>query len=124
MTNIFPQASENNRGPWRALESYGRDLVYQQGKALYVIAGAYGKKGLVGKVTVPSRTWKVIVVLDAIDDAVTRRTEVIAVDMPNSDRIESDWQLYRTTIDRIEIATGYDLLSEVPADIQAVIEAR
>ncbi|MGB7485402.1 MAG: DNA/RNA non-specific endonuclease, partial [Phormidesmis sp.] len=36
MTNIFPQSSENNRGPWRALEAYGRDLVYQQGKAVYV----------------------------------------------------------------------------------------
>ncbi|MEL7331997.1 MAG: DNA/RNA non-specific endonuclease, partial [Cyanobacteria bacterium J06560_2] len=124
MTNIFPQASENNRGPWRELESHGRDLVYQQGKALYVIAGVYGDKGTVGKVTVPGRVWKVIVVLDSIDDTVTRGTEVIAVDMPNSDRIEADWQLYRTTIDRIEIATGYDLLSEIPVDIQAALESK
>jgi len=124
MTNIFPQSSENNRGPWRALEAYGRDLVYQQGKAVYVIAGVYGDKGSVGRVTVPGRVWKVMVVLDSTDDAVDRGTEVIAVDMPNSDRIESDWQQYRTTIDRIEIATGYDLLSDVPTGIQAVIEVQ
>ncbi len=124
MTNIFPQASENNRGPWRALESYGRDLVYQQGKVLYVIAGVYGDKGSVGKVTVPGRVWKVIVVLNSIEHNIGRGTEVIAVDMPNSDRIEADWQLYRTTVDRIEIATGYDLLSEVPTNIQSVIESR
>ena len=124
MTNIFPQASENNRGPWRELESYGRDLVYQEGKALYIIGGVYGDKGSVGRVTVPGRVWKVMVVLDSPDDEVTRRTEVIAVDMPNSDRIEPDWRLYRTTVDRIEIATGYDLLSEVPVDIQSVIESQ
>ena len=124
MTNIFPQARENNRGPWRELEEYGRDLVYQQGKSLYVVGGGYGNKGKAGKVTIPGRVWKVMVVLDEADDEVTRATEVIAVDMPNSDRIEEDWQVYRTTIDRIEIATGYDLLSEVPEDIQAAIESR
>ena len=124
MPNIFPQSADNNRGPWRALEAYGRDLVYQQGKALYVISGVYGDEGTVGKVTVPGRVWKVMVVLDSIEDEVTRGTEVIAVDMPNSDRFESDWTLYRTTVDRIEIATGYDLLSEVPANVQSVIESR
>ncbi|WP_240519018.1 DNA/RNA non-specific endonuclease [Leptolyngbya sp. BC1307] len=123
MTNIFPQVSNNNRGAWRKLEEYGRDLV-QQGKALYVIGGVYGDKGTVGQVTVPSRVWKVIVVLDSPTDAVTQRTEVIAVDMPNSDRIQSSWQPYRTTVDRIEIATGYDLLSEVPENIQAALESR
>lgn len=124
MTNIFPQASENNRGPWKDLEQYGRDLIYQDGKALYVIGGIYGNKGKVGEVTVPGRVWKVIVVLDDLDDEITRGTEIIAVDMPNSERIDADWQTYRTTIDRIEIATGYDLLSEVSEGIQAAIESR
>ena len=123
MTNIFPQAQENNRGPWRALEEHGRDLVRQQGKSLYVIGGTYGDKGSVGEVTVPGRIWKVMVVMDSINDQVTRRSQVIAVDMPNSDRIEDDWQTYRTTVDRIEIATGYNLLSAVPESIQAVIES-
>ncbi|NJM98481.1 MAG: DNA/RNA non-specific endonuclease [Phormidesmis sp. RL_2_1] len=123
MTNIFPQASENNRGAWRELEEYGRDLVYQQGKSLYVIGGIYGDQGKVGRVTVPGRIWKVMVVLDNENDQVTRRTTVIAVDMPNRDRIAPDWQTYRTTIDRIEIATGYNLLSDVPEDIQAALES-
>lgn len=124
MTNIFPQAEENNRGPWRELEEYGRDLVYQQGKALYVIAGAYGNQGQVGRVTVPGRVWKVMVVLDGPEAPVTRRTRVIAVDMPNRDRISADWQTYITTVDRIELATGYDLLSEVPEAVQTAIESR
>ncbi len=124
MTNIFPQTSETNRGPWSELEQYGRELVYAEGKAIYVMAGIYGDQGQTGKVTVPSRIWKVIVVLNDSADDITPRTEVIAVDMPNSDRIEPTWQTYRTTIDRIEIATGYNLLSEVPEDVQATIESR
>jgi len=124
MTNIFPQTDENNRGPWRELEEYGRDRVYQEGKSLYVIAGVYGDKGEVGRVTIPGRVWKVMVVMDSPGDSVSRRTEVIAVDMPNSDRIEDDWQLYKTTVDRIEIATGYDLLSALPLSVQDAIESR
>ncbi len=124
MSNIFPQAPENNRGPWRELEQYGRDLVREQGKAVYVISGIYGDKGEVGRVTVPGRVWKVMVVLGSPDDEVRRGTEVIAVDMPNSDRVTEDWQTYRTTVDRIEIATGYDLLSEVSTGVQATIESR
>ena len=124
MSNIFPQAADNNRGPWRELEEYGRDLVRQQGKSLYVIGGIYGNRGKVGQVTVPGRVWKIIVVLTPEDDRVNPQTEVIAVDMPNSDRIKADWQTYRTTVDRIEIATGYNLLSAVPEDIQSVIESR
>lgn len=128
MSNIFPQTSETNRGPWSELEQYGRELTRSQDKSVYVMAGIYGDKGKVGskagKVTVPSRIWKVIVVLDDAQDDINRRTEVIAVDMPNSDRIEADWQAYRTTIDRIEIATGYDLLSEIPEDIQSAVESR
>ena len=129
MTNIFPQTAANNRGPWRELENYGRDLIYQQGKSLYVLGGIYGQRDTLAadKITVPSRTWKVILVFDKVNPTaadVNTQTDVIAVDMPNARRLDDQWQTYLTSIDRIELATGYDLLSEVPEDIQAVIEAR
>ncbi|NER82781.1 MAG: DNA/RNA non-specific endonuclease, partial [Leptolyngbya sp. SIO1D8] len=38
MSNILPQAPENNRGVWRELEEYSRDLVYQFDRELIVIA--------------------------------------------------------------------------------------
>jgi len=62
MTNIIPQAPDNNQGPWAGLESYCRDLV-RQGNEVYVICGGYGSKGTIagGKVNVPDRTWKVVV---------------------------------------------------------------
>lgn len=128
MTNIFPQTPENNRGPWRELENYSRDLVYDHNKTLYIMGGVYGQKQPIAKdrVIPPSRTWKVIVVLDDEPTAnnVTYDTEIIAVDMPNSFKLDERWQTYQTSIDRIELATGYDLLSDVPESVQSVLEKR
>lgn len=129
MTNIIPQTPENNRGPWRELEEYARNLLNQPDIALYITAGAYGDRGQIGdgKVTVPSRLWKVIVVLDQPEvgvEGVSIETEVIAVDMPNRRILRQNWRSYQTSIDRIEVATGYDLLAHVPEQVQTVIEAR
>jgi len=138
MTNMIPQSPDNNRGPWAGLEDYTRTLV-NQGNECYVIMGQYGTGGTGsngfrstidnGRVTVPNRIWKVIVVLPVAsgDDAtrVTTSTRVIAVDMPNTQGIRNNnWGTYRTTVDAIEAAAGVDVLSRVPASIQAVIESR
>lgn len=127
MTNVLPQVPENNRGVWRELEEYSRDLVDQFDQELFIIAGGYGVQTRLaeGRVTVPSRLWKVIVVLEpgqSLAD-VDLGTPVIVVDMPNGDVMGTDWRAYQTTVDRLELATGYDLLSLVPVEIQAVLEA-
>ncbi|MEM9482477.1 MAG: DNA/RNA non-specific endonuclease [Cyanobacteria bacterium P01_F01_bin.116] len=128
MTNIFPQTAENNRGPWRELENYCRNLVYEQGKILYIIGGVYGQQKPIAeeRIIPPSRTWKVVVVFDGEPTAedVTYNTEVIAVDIPNKKQLDERWQTYQTSIDRIELATGYDLLSDIPETIQADLEMR
>lgn len=75
----------------------------------------------------PNRIWKVIVVLSVgTNDAarVTTSTRVIAVDTPNSNSINTNWGTYRTTVDAIEAKMGYNLLSNVSASVQSVIEAR
>ena len=136
MTNIIPQAPELNQGPWKDLEEYCRDLIYR-GKELYIIAGTYGKGGTGskgfstalagGKITVPASCWKVIVVLDEGEDDLNRingTTRIIAVDMPNRQGPHRRWTNYRTTVDAIEGATGYDLLSALPHNVQEVIEGR
>ncbi len=137
MTNIIPQSPDNNQGPWAALENYSRDLV-NQGKELYIISGSYGTGGAGsngtkntianGNVTVPTRTWKVIVVLNSSNSdasSVTTNTRVIAVNMPNSQGIRNDnWTNYRVSVDSIETNTGYNLLSNVSSSVQSVIESR
>jgi endonuclease G, mitochondrial len=134
MTNMIPQAPNNNQKTWANLENYCRTLV-NAGDELYIICGPYGEGGtsaigtfskLGSGVTVPSQTWKIVVVLSNGDNdlsRITTSTRVIAVWMPNAQSISSTWTSYRVSVDYIESQTGYDFLSNVPTSIQDVIEA-
>lgn len=137
MTNIFPQAPINNQRTWLSTESYARTLT-SQGYEVYIIAGGYGSGGTGwnggvthtianGKITVPSRVWKVMLILPVGNNDVNRvttTTRVIAVDMPNNQTVSSQsWEYYRVSVDYIETQTGYNLLSELPDNIENVIEA-
>ncbi|MCU0567155.1 MAG: DNA/RNA non-specific endonuclease [Oculatellaceae cyanobacterium Prado106] len=135
MTNILPQTPDNNRGPWESLESYCRDLV-SRGKELYIIAGPAGEGGsgergkkvaIAQKISVPAYTWKVIVVLDQPGsglDGITDQTRVIAVIMPNKQGIKDrNWREFRTSVDEVEEITGYNLLSNLPENLQNFLEA-
>jgi endonuclease G, mitochondrial len=140
MSNMVPQSPRNNRQTWMHLESYSRDLVKNEGDELYIIAGPHGiggrgKNGFKAKVvdkktkvpiTVPNATWKVILVLpekSGNDVArVNADTRVIAVVMPNSEAIETDWTEYRVSVRDVEELTGFDFFSEVSKAIQDSIE--
>lgn len=136
MTNMIPQAPNNNQQTWEGFESYIRTLV-SAGNECYIIMGAYGTGGTGsngsatsvdgGRVTVPSNVWKVVVVLangNGDLGRITTSTRVIAINTPNTNTVNSDWKTYRTSVDAIEAATGYDLLSAVSGTIQASIESR
>ena len=138
MTNMMPQAPDNNQGPWANFETYCRTLL-AQGNELYIYAGGTGTGGsgsnggttttiAAGHVTVPAFTWKIVVVLPVgNNDAsrVTKTTRTIGIIMPNVQGIRSNpWQQYRVSIRSIEALTGYDFLSNVPKPIQRLIEWR
>nr|WP_246850459.1 hypothetical protein [Rufibacter roseolus] len=55
---------------------------------------------------------------------VTASTRVIAVNTPNINSVNSSWSTYRTTVDAIEAATGYDLLANLPDSIESALEAK
>ena len=128
MTNMIPQLPANNQGVWANLESYSRTLV-SQGNELYIISGGQGLQFFIanGHVAVPAQTWKVIIVLPVGSNDVSRvttSTRTIAVVMPNSGTIGSDWRAYRVSVDQVEAITGFDFFSNVSSGIQAVIEGR
>jgi endonuclease G, mitochondrial len=128
MTNMIPQLPANNQGVWANLESYSRTLV-SQGNELYIISGGQGLQYFIanGRVAVPAQTWKVIVVLPVGSDDVSRvttSTRTIAVVIPNSGTIGTDWRAYRVSVDQVEAITGFDFFSNVSSGIQAVIEGR
>ena len=129
MTNMVPQAPNNNQGPWAVLELYCRELV-KEGNELYIYSGGYGTKGFLdsGRVNIPERVWKVIVVLPSGDrdrERITDSTRVIAVDMPNDNLLigkHDNWKKFRTAVDTVEQKTGFDFLSALPTAFQSVLE--
>jgi endonuclease G, mitochondrial len=137
MTNMLPQAPDNNRGVWVQLENYCRELV-RSGKELFIVSGGHGQggvgeKGLKatvgrGKVLVPAVTWKVILVLDQPNSGVAgvdKNTRTIAVVMPNQQGIKSNsWQQYITSVKDVEKLTGYKFFTNVPNDIREVINSK
>jgi endonuclease G, mitochondrial len=134
MTNMIPQAPDNNRGVWVELENYCRQLV-RQGKVLYIIAGPNGQGGvgergakreLIGGQPVPANTWKVVLVSDKLGtnlQGINKNTRAIAVVIPNTQGIKGNpWRAYRKTVREVEKLTGYNFFSNVSGDVQDAIE--
>jgi len=130
-SNVVPQASDLNQGPWAQLENELGDRARFQNKEVYVITGVAGSRGTLknqGKVVIPASTWKVAVIMERdhglADVRDYRDLEVIAVDMPNTPGVRNvPWQTYATTVDAIEALTGYDLLALLPDRVEAAVEA-
>ena len=144
MTNMVPQAPDNNRIVWVALEKYERELVLQ-GKEAYIFAGPYGKGGSGDRgyfeeipvtlkdgselaITVPSHTWKILLILPEGENDLSRaasEAQLIAVNVPNEKGCgkNGSWQQYLCTVDYIEEITGYDFFELLPDDLEEKIES-
>lgn len=137
MTNMMPQAPDNNQGPWEELESYSRTLA-QAGNEMYIYAGGAGQGGVgsngaantvaAGHVVVPAVTWKVIVVLPNGDndaDRVGKTTRVIAVIMPNTQGIRTTpWRNFRTNVRQVERLTGLNFFTNVRPQMRYFMKNR
>lgn len=135
MTNMIPQAPQNNQKPWADFEVYLREQV-KKGKEVYIIMGVYGQggsgtKGNItlsidnGRVSVPSNIWKVAVILPYGENDLQRvdsEGQVIAINTPNTNVLAIDWRKYIVSVRAIEKNTGYDLLSALPRRVQDKIE--
>jgi len=130
-TNVVPQASDLNQGPWAIFENYLGDLARVSNDEVYIITGPAGNKGTLkneGKIVIPTSTWKVAVILPrdhGLADIVDYRDlQVIAVNMPNEPGVRNvPWQDYQTTVDAIEALTGYDLLALLPDEVEVAVES-
>jgi endonuclease G len=138
MSNIVPQTPYLNRVLWEHLEKHTRDLVSNQNKRVYIIAGpiydqTIGSIGPKQNIQVPSKEFKIIFLLDASSQPskITRDTPSITVIMPNVDingnlpSLESgqkactpfmiqhedmnDWTRYTSTIDEVEKLSGLQI---------------
>jgi endonuclease G len=142
MTNMIPQAPQNNQQTWEKLESYLRTQVIA-GNEVYVVMGSYGNGGVGknnasvvttidnGHVAVPTNVWKVAVIIptgnsDLIRAADASAIRVIAVNTPNINSISTDWTRYLVTVRDIEkaVGNGFNLLSALPQSVQDALETK
>lgn len=135
MTNIVPQAPNNNQKAWRLLEEYCRTLA-KQGNELYIACGPHGTGGEgkngradhIGKgkvqIEVPASVWKVVLVLPNKDAAPTAQSRAIAVWMPNDQSVGTDWKQYVVKVADVEARTGYTFFPLVPAEVAGPIKGR
>ncbi|HEU4628783.1 MAG TPA: DNA/RNA non-specific endonuclease [Gemmatimonadaceae bacterium] len=130
-SNIIPQASDLNQGPWADMEGDLGDLARFEDREVYIIAGVAGAKGTVkneGLITIPAQVWKVAVVMrrdhGLQDVSSAGDVQVIAVVMPNEPGVRNvDWHTYQTTVDAVEAVSGYDLLARLPDGIELLVES-
>lgn len=126
LTNVLPQRHGLNAGPWLRLEDHCRALAQNDGRQLYVAAGAVwgARPATIGHaVAVPEAFWKVVVVLAPGQgpEAVTERTRVIAVVMPNVETPSPRWESYRVSLAEVERQSGYRLLDRVPDAVRGAL---
>ncbi len=134
MTNVIPQAPDNNQGPWERMERYVRDQIRQNDMEAYTIMGSYGEVGRIpgqggdANIAIPDRVWKVVVLIPRGDndlERINRDTQVIAVDMPNRQGIRNDnWEDYRVSVADIERATGHRFFTNLPPEVQAALREK
>lgn len=145
MTNMVPQAPDNNRIVWVALEKLERELVLQ-GKEAYIFAGPLGSGGTGDKgyfeaipistkdgrelaITVPAYTWKIILLLPEGEEdlsRITAETQIISVCIPNQKGCgkNGSWEQYICSVDYIEEMTGYDFFENLEDGLEEELEAK
>ncbi len=136
MTNIVPQAPNNNQKGWRLLEERCRDLA-KTGKELYIACGPHGQGGFgskddvkhltIGKahpVTVPESVWKVVLVLPNKDATPDAQSQAFAVWMPNDQTVGTDWKKYTVSVATVEQRTGYKFFPLVLDPVAGPIKSR
>lgn len=122
MSNMVPQASANNRGPWARFESYCRELAADGGEVL-IMAGPAEFTGatISNGMATPGAVWKIAVVVPDASSTVTAASRVttncrvIAIVIPNTSLGLGSWQDYIVKVEDIERITGFHFFSAVDA---------
>ena len=129
MSNVIPQASQNNRRVWANFENYTRSLA-ANGDEVLVITGPAQFTGerLANKMAIPSSLWKIVVQIpDAAsstpaNERITEDARVIAILTPNVNTGLGPWQSYITSIKEIEEVTGLNFFTDIDPSVATYLK--
>ncbi len=130
MSNIMPQSAANNQSPWGNFETFCRAQLSTN--ELLIICGpsGFGTNLLpLGKVFIPSNTWKIVVAVPlGAGTALSRlnsTNRVMAISIPNAtNALSSAWQTYLTSPRQIELDTGLIFFSALAGNLADEYRAR
>lgn len=124
LSNITPQRSDLNRGPWRILEEKVRRLV-MSGTVVYVMTGPLYEQDMPRLPRadephrIPSGYWKIIALQEGKSpDSIRTASFMFDQDANRRDDIID----HLCSIDDIETKTGLDFLRDLPDDVEEWIE--
>jgi endonuclease G len=120
MSNMIPQAAQNNQGLWANFETYTRGLA-SDGDEILIICGPAQFTGnrIPNQMSVPGSVWKIIVEVPNASSTtpayqrVTTNSRVIAILTPNTSSGLGTWESYITSVEEIEEITGFNFFSSV-----------
>ncbi len=126
MSNIMPQSAVNNQGVWDQFENYCRSLLSTN--ELLIICGPCGfgtNRIPSGKAYVPDYVWKIAVVVPTNSGTalsrITNSTRVIALKIPNTQQATNLWQDYVTSVNQLQVDTGFTFFTALPAGVASVL---
>jgi endonuclease G len=131
MSNIIPQAPDNNQGLWADLENYSRAIAASN--EVLVICGPQGFGSAVtassGQIPIASNVWKIIVAVPlgggTALSRITNSTRVIAVNIPNIQGIRTDpWQNYMTSVNQLQTNTGFNFFTTLNTNLATILRAK
>jgi DNA/RNA endonuclease G (NUC1) len=120
MSNIIPQASQNNQGLWANFETYCRNMA-ADGDEVVIISGPAQFNGsrLNNQMSIPGSVWKIAVEIPNANSAtpanqrITTSARVIALLTPNTSTGLGPWQSYITSVEAIEDVTGFTFFDAI-----------
>lgn len=120
LTNMSPQLPSLNRGEWKRLEEYVRDLASDFDTVAIVTGPLFtDEKKIIGKgVRIPTAFYKVLL-LKRMKSGFT----AIGFILPNSGVVE-DFTDYAVSVDSVEKVSGFDFFSCLPDKTEQKIESR
>jgi endonuclease G len=125
LSNITPQKSDLNQGPWRVLEERVRAFV-KANNIVYVLTGPLYEKemrrlpGADEEHRIPSGYWKIIIYQARQNDPNTLKTAAFI--FPQQTPRTADISKYLVTIDEVEKRSNLDVLWELADDLERRLE--
>lgn len=125
LSNITPQKSNLNQGPWAKIENKERNLV-KKGNIVYVMTGSLFEREMDSLPQanephkIPSGYWKIILIQPTSSyNSIKSASFIFDQETLKTDKIID----HLCTIDEIETRSGLNFLRELPDDIEEKIES-